>query len=341
MCGIGGFSLSGKSKLNSRKVANVMLTLLEQRGSQASGVAWHSKAGVGYFKKDVAGSRLNLSSLPRKSDAVILHTRLATHGSIHDNRNNHPVISPSSDIALVHNGVIYNHDLVRKEIDANLPPVDSSVIPALIESGSLEALSKLDGDAAIAWLSGKNYGVLKIARVSHSPLVMAQSKDGSFFFASTESILDEALKRLDIKPAFKMVLSEREGYAIRKGRIVETLSIPQLDPAYERPVSAYSYGKYRSMTAGNAYASPSDTNSWWDDEDDLTPATSTDRLDWEYDFEIFLSEFIEYNPDEFFDYAGYYVGSRQDLVHMFEKSRYEQWWKQSDSLEPALFDHEM
>lgn len=317
MCGIGGFSLSGKSKLNSRKVANVMLTLLEQRGNQASGVAWHSKSGVGYFKKNVAGSRLNLSALPRKSDSVILHTRLATHGSINDNRNNHPIISPSSDIALVHNGVIYNHDIVRKELSANLPPVDSSVIPALLEAESLEGISKLDGDAAIAWLSGKSYGVLKIARISHSPLVIAQSKDGSFFFASTESILDEAMSRLHIKIAFKMVLAEREGYAIRKGRIIETLSIPQLDPSYEKPVSAYSYGKYRSMTAGN---------SWWDDSDDLTPATA-EKLDWEYDFEIYLSEFIEYQPDEFFNYEGYYVGSRQDLFHQFEKDRYEQWWK--------------
>lgn len=327
MCGIGGFSLSGKSKLSSRRVANVMLTLLEQRGNQASGVAWHSKDGVGFIKNAVAGSRLNLASLPRKADTAILHTRLATHGSINDNRNNHPIISPSTDIALVHNGVIYNHDMIRPEIAHALPPVDSSVIPALIESGSLEALSKLDGDAAIAWLSGKKQGILNIARISHSPLVMAQSKDGSFFFASTESILDEALKRLGIKPAFKMVLQEREGYAIRKGRIIETLSIPQLDPAYEYAyTNSYSKSKFRSATAGNAGALFGDDSYWWDD-DDLTPASTTDRLDWEYDFEIFLSEFIEYQPDEFFNYEGYYVGSRQDLVALFEKKRYEQWWK--------------
>jgi glucosamine 6-phosphate synthetase-like amidotransferase/phosphosugar isomerase protein len=329
MCGIGGFSLSGKSKLNSRRVANVMLTSLERRGNQASGAAWHSNSSMGYLKSPVAGSRLSLKPMPRKTDAVILHTRLATHGSINDARNNHPVLSPSQNIRLVHNGVIYNHDQVRKEIDANLPPVDSSVIPAILESMSLEGIAKLDGDASIAWLSNDDYGTLRIARISHSPLVIAQVKDGSFFFASTPDILHEVLGTLDLKITFELVMPERTGYSIRSGRIVETLSIPTLDPAYEHSwgYAPRSKNKYRHMTAGNASSYSLHSDNWWDDSDDYpTPATGTDKMDWQYDFDIFLSQFIEMNDGEFFDFDGYYVGDRHRMAEMFEQERYDQWW---------------
>ncbi len=339
MCGIGGFSLSDKSNLNSRKIANVMLTALERRGNQASGAAWHSRNSVGYLKRPVAGSRLSLKPMPRKTDAVILHTRLATHGSINDSRNNHPVLSPSGNTQLVHNGVIYNHSLIRPELPKSLPQVDSSVIPALIESGSLEALSKLDGDAAIAWLSNDDYGTLRVARISHSPMVIAQVKDGSFFFASTPDILAEVLKKLGLKSTFELVMPERIGYAIRKGNIVETLQIPDLDPAYEdRWVSNKS--SFRSATSGNAnalgygegrksrYGYSSWQSDWW--EDDLTPATDDARSEYEDDFEIYLSNFIEMNAGEFFNYDGYYVGDRQDLYEQFEKARYESWWNKAE-----------
>jgi asparagine synthetase B (glutamine-hydrolysing) len=326
MCGIGGFSLSEKSNLNSRRIANVMLTSLERRGNQASGAAWHSRNSVGYLKRPIAGSRLSLKAMPRKTDAVILHTRLATHGSINDARNNHPVMSPSGNTQVVHNGVIYNHDLIRPELPKSLPPVDSSVIPALIESGSLEALSKLDGDAAIAWLSNDDYGTLKVARISHSPMVIAQVKDGSFFFASTPDILAEVLKRLGLKSTFELVMPERLGYAIRKGNIVETLAIPDLDPEYE---DRYVYNKsgFRSATSGNAralgYGYSGWSKDWWDD---ITPATENCSTELEDDFEIFLSNYIEVNKGEFFDYDGYYAGDRQDLYNKFEQARYESWW---------------
>lgn len=309
-----------------------MLSALERRGNQASGAAWHSKNALGYLKRPVAGSHLSLKPMPRKTDAVILHTRLATHGSINDSRNNHPVLSPSGNTQVVHNGVIYNHDLIRPELPKTLPPVDSSVIPALIESGSLEALSKLDGDAAIAWLSNDDFGTLRVARISHSPMVIAQVKDGSFFFASTPDILKDVLKKLGLRTTFELVMPERTGYAVRKGLIVETLDIPELDPAYEDRWVSNKSG-YRSMTSGKAnvlgygYKTSSWDKDWWDEP---TPATESYNTELEDDFEIYLSNFIEYNPNEFFNYDGYYVGDKQDLYAQFEKARYENWWQESE-----------
>ena len=332
MCGIGGFSLSNKSNLNSRKLANTMLALLEERGTQASGAAWHSRSSVGYTKRDVRGSALNLRSMPRKTDAVILHTRYATHGTIRNMANNHPVASPDGTTHLVHNGVIYNHDMVRAELPFELPEVDTAVIPAVLQKSGLSGLSKLDGDASIAWLSDNATGILRLARVSHSPLVIAQIKDGSFFFASTPAILDKFLKRMGLKSTFELVMPERTGYAVKNGTIIETLSIPELDPAYEQKLSYSSYGNYRNMTAGghksNSYAPK---GLWWDDSPascDIEPASEV-----ESDFEQWLSDNYLEQHGEFFDLDGYFVGDRHTMLQYFETTRYNEWWYEKTSLE--------
>lgn len=331
MCGIGGFSLSENSKLNSRKLANTMLTLLETRGSDASGAAWHSQSGYGYIKRNVRGSALNLRSIPRRTDAVILHTRLATHGSPKVQANNHPVISPDNSIKLVHNGVIYNHDLVRSELPFKLPQVDTSVIPALLQQEQIDGIAKLDGDASIAWLSDDQLGDLHLARIEHSPLAICQTQDGSFFFASTEAILDKFLKKLKLSATFYLKMPERTGYTIRRGRIVETLSIPERNPAYEyRWSSSLSSrggkSKYRSMTAGHPYGD--DYNYWSNDPEYLPEPLS--KI--EADFQDWLDQNFLYTNGEYFTYDGYYAGDRSDLLRSFEQSHYE-----PEKAEEALF----
>lgn len=334
MCGIGGFSLSANSKLNSRKLSNRMLSLLEDRGKQASGASWHSQTGVGYVKRPVRGGHLNLRSMPRKTDAVILHTRYATHGSIQDNRNNHPIQSPDGTLQLVHNGVIYNHDIIRPELSHKLPDVDSSVISALLQDNGVSALDKLDGDAAIAWLSDERAGDLHIARLEHSPMAVCQIKDGSFFFASTESILLEFLESLRLKPTFWLFLPERTGYVIRKGRIVETLNIPELDPDYEMQVSQNAYTSYRGMTAGGKTIGSTKSNigyNWQTYSEGSLWAEEEAKSQVEQDFEDWLSENFFYTNGEFFTYDGYYVGDRAELLKKFEESRYENYWAQKEA----------
>lgn len=322
MCGIGGFSLSENSKINSRKASNVMLGLLEKRGSQASGAGWHSDSGAGYVKRDVRGSALNLKSMPRRTDAVILHTRLATHGSTRDNRNNHPVQSPDGTIQLVHNGVIYNHDLVRTELDYKLPAVDTSVIPALLQEESIAGVAKLDGDASIAWLDGDKFGDLHIARIEHSPLAICQVRDGSFFFASTSSILDKFLKKMRLTATFYLDMPERLGYTIRNGRIIETLDIPDTDPAYYAQV--VSKGGYRTLTSGGkGMTTPYD----WNDYDWDRPSLLEPRSAMEQEFDDWLSNNFLYTNGEFFTYDGLFAGDRQTLREVFEREHYIKFWE--------------
>jgi predicted glutamine amidotransferase len=271
MCGIAGFSLTPDSNIKPRQLANALLCAIEDRGYMAAGYAWQMGEHMGFYKAPVTGSTLSLKGMPKNVKNVILHTRLATHGSTQDNRNNHPVLSPTEDIALVHNGVIYNHRSVRNQIDADLPDVDTSVIPALIEQSGVQALDNLDGDAAIAWFNKRDHNTLHLARYQHSPLVMCQVEDGSFIFCSTEALLWKVLVQLDLMPVWLETAKELDYFLVRDGKVIEQSMLPE--PKYSAEVYDYSY--YRHQTAGakgnSTYTNDAawHNNAWFDDSDDL------------------------------------------------------------------------
>jgi hypothetical protein len=320
MCGISGFSLAYGSKINARKLAHALLCEIESRGNQASGVAWQSADASGVFKDAVRGSQLSLRGLPKRASSVILHTRYATHGATSVSANNHPVSSPDGNIALVHNGVIYNHELVRKQFGFKLPEVDTSVIPAILQKFGPERFDMLDGDAAVAWLDESDRGVLRVGRVSHSPLVIAQLFDGSFVFASTEVLLRNALKRVGLKPSFVEVAPEYRLYTVRFGRIDAVASLPETSDEFITPVDAYSYKKYRGMTAGGR------SSGYWFDEPTsgvMSYSPVEDEID--EDFEQYLCRFIECDGI-FYDYSGAPVGNVHVLREQFEDYRYNEYW---------------
>lgn len=342
MCGIGGFSLSEGSKVNPRKLAHALLTELERRGNQASGYAWQSNRSEGHYKKDTAGSQLSTKNMARDTHTAILHTRLATHGSIREMANNHPVLSPDRNISLVHNGVIYNHDLVRAEIPHTLPEVDTSVIPAILQEFGYERFDMLDGDAAVAWLDKTNKGVLQVARVSHSPLFVAQLIDGSFVFASTEIILESALKALRLRWDFKIQVEERTLLTVRRGRLDALETLPDLNPKYEEKLSASSYGKYRSMTSGNAYPNTIgyrfNNHSYYPEysayDDVYSGLPNSDYgypAHFDEDFERWLDAYVQVDG-KYYDHVGTYVGTYETLMEDYEDYRYREYWATKDGM---------
>lgn len=329
MCGIGGFSLAQGSKINPRKLSNALLTGLEARGSQASGFAWQSNGQSGFYKHDTAGSRLSIRSMPRMASTAILHTRLATHGSIKNNVNNHPVMSPDQNIALVHNGVIYNHTRVRQELPFKLPEVDTSVIPAILQQFGYERFDMLDGDASVAWLDQSQTGILNVGRFSHSPLWISQVADGSFVFASTEAILLTALKRLRLKAVFIQEAPESALYTVVAGIITDTSVFPKTSPEFEEKVSTSNYNKFRKMTAGN-HNTP---NNAWDDYSTGMPS------DFGFDFEEFLCSYIEID-DFFYTFDGTMLGDKEYMYDLFEANRYRNYWEGSTYPEDDYCDND-
>jgi hypothetical protein len=358
MCGIAGFSLAKDSKINAKRLSAALLTEIESRGSQASGFAWQKGKETGIFKKDIAGSKLRLKGMPRNADNVILHTRLATHGTIRDMANNHPVISPNKQIALVHNGVIYNHNIVRKHVEGKLPEVDTSVIPATLEQYGLDGLEMLDGDAAIAWLDQKTQNMLHIARLSHSPLAIAHIPDGSLVFASTEVLLEKALARLKIVAEWIMSVDEHTKITVVNGIVTEWGKAPELNTKYEEPVSSHKYAslwnrdydKYdrhiaRQMTSGVEYPVSPDMKLGWNLINgewkwfDGTTVRSEENPEEEgtvitiggvriATFKEYLDLFVlDKESGMYFDNQGRFIGTEEDLWDEYEMYRYEEYWE--------------
>ena len=167
------------------------LRRLEYRGYDSCGVA------------AIMGDRLQrLRSVARVADLSaqiekqkltartgIAHTRWATHGAP-ITRNAHPIFS-RDEIALVHNGIIENHDELRAELKAKGyvfdSQTDTEVIAHLVHSlygGSLldavrRAVKRLTGAYAIAVISRREPHCVVGARAG-SPLVIGVGRDENF-----------------------------------------------------------------------------------------------------------------------------------------------------------------
>ena len=342
MCSISGFSLSQNSKINPRKLSHALLVEMDVRGNQAAGYAWQSSTASGVYKKDVSGEKLNMKQMSKGTRLAVLHTRYATHGSIKVMANNHPVMSPDNNIALVHNGVIYNHSVVRSYIDQNLPEVDSSVIPALLQQydNDFQRFEMLDGDAAVAWLDETDRLTLNVARISHSPLCVAQVEDGSFIFASTESILMSALTVLGLVAVYLENVAERVLFKVVDGVLTTVEALPAQNSKYEEKLT-YSSSYYRNLTSGNKGGvigspkvqeiTPTELSSLFTDrydrqetfipeswygvdadayfERESTPREAAEEFPQLEDYHV--NDFGEY-----FDRSGMFMGSFDDMVEM-------------------------
>jgi hypothetical protein len=250
MCGIAGFSMSPNSTVNVRSLAHELLSAIQFRGSDASGFAFTKGGTSGVYKNDQPGGQLPLSELPRRAETVILHTRYATQGAVTDNRNNHPVLSPEANIALVHNGVISNDYEFRANMGgefSGLPAVDTAVIPALIEKYGLKAaVPMLEGYAAIAYLDDRDEDkrTLHLARLESSPVAFTWLLDGSFVFASTKGLLEGALLMAGLEYGHVFEMAEEMYLRVAGGIILES------DDGYQMQENWYAQSRWASATAG-------------------------------------------------------------------------------------------
>jgi len=194
MCGIVGY-------IGPREAAPVLvegLGRLEYRGYDSAGVAVLNGGGLETRKLAgrIAGLRGLLAETPVHGSCGIGHTRWATHGAPTE-RNAHPHTDCDGTLALVHNGIIENADVLRTRLERAghrfTTETDTETLAHLIEDSAGEtleervmaALGHVEGTYGIAVVSEMDPGKIVVARRG-SPVLLGVG-DGEFLVASDAS----------------------------------------------------------------------------------------------------------------------------------------------------------
>jgi glucosamine--fructose-6-phosphate aminotransferase (isomerizing) len=191
MCGIVG----AVAQRNITPVLIEGLKRLEYRGYDSCGVALHVNGRLARSRSTsrVADLETQIQETQLQGFTGIAHTRWATHGAP-ATKNAHPHFSPNSEdarIALVHNGIIENHDELRAELTGLgyvfQSQTDTEVIAHLIDhmyNGDLfdtvqQAVKRLHGAYAIAVFCREEPHRVVAARQG-SPLIVGLGKGENF-----------------------------------------------------------------------------------------------------------------------------------------------------------------
>ncbi|WP_298576434.1 glutamine--fructose-6-phosphate transaminase (isomerizing) [uncultured Luteimonas sp.] len=203
MCGIVG-------AIADRDVVPVLidgLKRLEYRGYDSAGIALVADGDVRRVRRTGRVAEMEAAAQGEGVHATlgIGHTRWATHGGVTE-ANAHPHISHG--VALVHNGIIENHEEQRARLQqlgyAFESQTDTEVIAHLIHHyltsgddllGALQrAVKELHGAYALAVISRKEPGRMVVARMG-CPLLVGLG-EGENFVASDVSAILQATRRV-------------------------------------------------------------------------------------------------------------------------------------------------
>lgn len=262
MCGIVG----AVAERNITAILLEGLKRLEYRG--------YDSAGVAVFTNDeklermrrpgkVSELELALEAEPLVGRLGIAHTRWATHGAPCE-RNAHPHFS--GDLAVVHNGIIENHEALREQLKALgyvfTSDTDTEVIAHLLNhklkdfpdlTAALKATVKeLHGAYGLAVISAQQPDRLVAAR-SGSPLVIGLGL-GENFLASDQLALRQVTDRF-------MYLEEGDIAEIRRDSVhiwdVDGNAVERETVQYRDGAEAADKGEFRHFMLKEIHEQPS------------------------------------------------------------------------------------
>ncbi|MDP1557523.1 MAG: glutamine--fructose-6-phosphate transaminase (isomerizing) [Nitrosomonas sp.] len=206
MCGI----VCAVAKVNVVPILLEGLLRLEYRGYDSAGLV---VANQNLHRLRTTGRVAELGKLVDEQKAQglagIAHTRWATHGAPSE-RNAHPHFSGEiSKIAVVHNGIIENHEVLRRRLqDAGfefISDTDTEVIAHLIAFNHhqihdlLEAVcasvAELQGAYAIAVIEEARPERIIVAR-NGAPLILGLGKEGNYAASDASALLQVTKKMI-------------------------------------------------------------------------------------------------------------------------------------------------
>jgi glucosamine--fructose-6-phosphate aminotransferase (isomerizing) len=261
MCGIVG----GVAQRNIVPILIEGLKRLEYRGYDSAGLAVINNKTI-YRKREV-GKVKSLENLiniePITGTVGIAHTRWATHGKP-STQNAHPHISRDT-LAVVHNGIIENHEQLRNELKEKnyvfTSETDTEVIVHQISkmmaaTGNLliavkQTIQTLEGAYSLGIISSENPKILVACRKG-SPLVIGVGI-GEFFIASDVAALLPVTQRF-------IFLEDGDIAAIT---IDELIIYDKNDQIVDRPIKesqltadSVNKGEYRHYMLKEIYEQP-------------------------------------------------------------------------------------
>jgi len=217
------------------------LRRLEYRGYDSAGIAVVNGESIKRVRAAgrVAELASQVSTQQVGGQTGIAHTRWATHGAPTE-RNAHPHIS--ADLAVVHNGIVENHEAIRERLKRAgyefTSDTDTEVVAHLIAehrksaaslfAAAVKAIAELQGAFAIAMVSARDPDTVVVAR--RGPPLLLGVGEGENFAASDVSALVPVTRRVvyledgdcaELRPTGYRVVDARGAPVERKQHLSE------------------------------------------------------------------------------------------------------------------------
>lgn len=184
------------------------LSRLEYRGYDSAGIAILNQQ-IERVRSVGRVAELENKAQGMQSQIGIGHTRWATHGGVTE-QNAHPHVSPAQDnaqIAVVHNGIIENHDEQRDRLKALgyefYSQTDTEVISHLVHhyyqqtkdllKAVQQAITELTGAYAISVIALDNPTQMVVARLG-CPLLVGLGEQENFVASDVSAVLSATRK---------------------------------------------------------------------------------------------------------------------------------------------------
>jgi len=228
MCGIVGY-------VGEKQAYDILikgLKRLEYRGYDSSGIAISGKSNdLKFYKRKGKVAKLEefIGEQSTEGTIGIGHTRWATHGPAND-VNAHPHASGDGNLVLIHNGIIENYAILKKELQTRghvfHSDTDTEVLIHLIEEvkhkenlSLFEAvrvsLTKVVGAYAIVVMDKNNSDELILAKKS-SPLVIGIGNDDFYVGSDATPIIEYTKNVVYLEDEEIATISIKNGLKIKK-----------------------------------------------------------------------------------------------------------------------------